>query len=147
MQPEEAEQALAAVAQARRRLAYQTRWSWPRHALVGLQMSALVASPAFGLIGMLAGLALVLVTTFLIIWHDRRRDGFFINGYKSGPSRRVALAIAGGGVLLLVFGALLRDQLGWWPAPLACGLIALVLGTLGSKWWEQVYRRDLDQPA
>ena len=113
MQQDEAEQALAAVAQAQQRLA----------------------------------LGFVLISTPLIIWHDRRRDGFFINGYKAGPTRRVAMMIAAGSLLLLVAGIVLRDELGWTSAPLACGAAALVAGTLGSRWWERVYRQDLDRPV
>lgn len=147
MQQDEAEQALAAVAQAQQRLAGQARWSWPRHALVGLQMGALVGSPAFGIPGIMAALGLVLITTPLIIWRDRQRDGFFVNGYKRGPTRRIAAMIAGSSILLLIAGMWLRDRLDWPLAPLICGAIALLIGTLGSRWWEHVYRQDLDRPA
>lgn len=151
MQPDEAKQtaraALAAANQARQQLAGQARWSWPRHALVGLQLGGLVASPAFGMFGIVVAIVLVVLTTPLIVWIDRRRDGFFVNGYKSGPTRRVAFLIAASGIGLLIAGLVLRDQLGWPAAPLVCGVIALLVGTLGSRWWEQVYRQDLDRPA
>jgi hypothetical protein len=151
MQPEETKQsaraALAAANQARQHLADQARWSWPRHALVGVQIGVLVSGPAFGIPGILAALGFVVITTPLIIWQDRQRDGFFINGYKAGPTRRIAVLIAGSGILLLVAGIALRDWLGWSAAPLVCGGIALLTGTLGSRWWEHVYRQDLDRPA
>lgn len=139
--------ALDAANQARQQLAGQAHWSWPRHALVGLQLGGLVASPAFGLFGLIAAIILVLVTTPLIVWSDRRRDGFFVNGYKSGPTRRVAYLMAAGGIGLLIGGLALRDGFDWPSAPLVCGVIALLVGTFGSRWWEQVYRRDLDHPA
>ncbi|MCZ8019351.1 hypothetical protein [Novosphingobium sp.] len=150
-QPEELKQAaraaLEAANQARQQLAGQAHWSWPRHALVGLQLGAVVASPAFGPYVMIAVLGLVLISTPLVIWFDRRRDGFFVNGYKSGPTRRVAYLMAASGIGLLIGGLALRDRFDWPSAPLVCGVIALLVGTFGSRWWEQVYRRDLDRPA
>ena len=139
--------ALDAANQARQQLAGQAHWSWPRHALVGLQLGGLVASPAFGLFGIVVAIILVLITTPLIVWFDRRRDGFFVNGYKSGPTRRVAYLMAASGIGLLIGGLALRDRFDWPAAPLVCGVIALLVGTFGSRWWEQVYRRDLDRPA
>jgi hypothetical protein len=96
---------------------------------------------------MIAVLGLVLISTPLVIWFDRRRDGFFVNGYKSGPTRRVAYLMAASGIGLLIGGLALRDRFDWPSAPLVCGVIALLVGTFGSRWWEQVYRRDLDRPA
>ena len=139
--------ALDAANQARQQLAGQAHWSWPRHALVGLQLGGMVASPAFGMFGIVVAIILVLFTTPLIVWFDRRRDGFFVNGYKSGPTRRVAYLIAASGIGLMIGGLVLRDRFDWPAAPLVCGVIALLVGTFGSRWWEQVYRRDLDRPA
>lgn len=139
----EAARALAAVAETRSRFAQRAHWSLPRHLAVGLLMGLLVASYALPEAGTMAVLGLVILLVLLVIARDRARDGFFVNGYRKGRTRTIALLLAGASILAL--GAALAGKhlygMGW--APIAAGAIMVAAGTWASIAWERAYRADL----
>ncbi|HEV2596542.1 MAG TPA: hypothetical protein VGU01_15230 [Sphingomicrobium sp.] len=114
-----------------------------RHAVFGLLMGGLVASPAFEIKIRFAVLAVLLGCIPLIMHSDRKRMGMFVNGYRRGKTRLVAL-----GVLIvelaLYFGSVrfalsLNDR----TTPLLLGLAAIVIGIGGSLIWQRVFVREL----
>jgi hypothetical protein len=114
-----------------------------RHALFGLLMGGLVASPAFEMSTRITILVVILCCIPVIIQSDRKRMGMFINGYRRGKTRIVAL-----GVLAVVLGlyaiSVVRgldhhDHI----APLLLGAVAVVVATLGSILWQRVFVREM----
>lgn len=144
MNEEDAAHALAMMRTARNALGQRARWSFARHAAVGLLFGGLIAGYALPAPWPLAVVAASMIATLLIVAQDRRRDGFFVNGYRRGRTRWVTLAL-----LLIALGALagavtLKSRFGLLWAPLAIGGATAILATLASIAWERVYRCELE---
>ena len=114
-----------------------------RHALFGLMMGALVASPAFEMTVRFAILIGLLCLIPVIIHSDRKRMGMFINGYRRGKTRIVAF-----GILILelslyavavVRGLDHHDRV----TPLILGVAGVVIGIIGSMMWQRVFVREM----
>ena len=102
-------------------------------------MVAVQAAP--GLIAMtLSACFLVVIVAMALI--ARKRMGFFLNGYRKGNTRRVAIA------LLVVIEAIylssmwlkLEQHVVW--APLAAGAIIVPIILFGMKRWQDAYRSE-----
>jgi len=135
--------ALRAVRLTREQLAFQARWSFARHASVGVLLGVMIASFALPDGWPIAVVAACLVATVLIVRRDRQRDGFFVSGYRPGRTLPVTIAL-----LVISFGALLaaivlKADKGVIWAPIAIGLVLAVLATAASILWERVYRQEL----
>src|SRR3569623_510746 len=94
IEAEEAAQALAALAETRQRMAARAHWSFGRHLSVGLLLGLLAASYAFPPPVTIAASVLALAAVAVIVQRERKRDGFFVNGYRAGRTRRVAVSLA-----------------------------------------------------
>ena len=102
-------------------------------------MVAVQAAP--GLIAMtLSACFLVVIVAMALI--ARKRMGFFLNGYRKGNTRRVAIA------LLVVIEAIylssmwlkLEQHVVW--APLAAGAIVVPIILFGMRRWQDAYRSE-----
>ena len=114
-----------------------------RHALFGLMMGALVASPAFEMTIRFAILIALLCLIPVIIHSDRKRMGMFINGYRRGKTRVVALGILAV-ELSLYFVSVVRALDPQDPvAPLLLGALGVVIGIFGSMMWQRVFVREM----
>ena len=143
----EAAAALEGARVARAHLADRTRCPPYMHAVFGLLMGGLVASEAASDRGTLAieGVIMVLALT-LFVW-QRRRMGFFVNGYRRGRTRPVALSIVGVYLVLFSMAAYLKAAEGLhWPA-LGLGAVMAVLGTWGSAVWNARYVAEMTAPV
>ena len=143
METMEALSALDAKRQAEAQLARAVQCPPWRHALFGLLMGGLVASPAFEFPVRMGILVVILCCIPVIIQSDRKRMGMFINGYRRGKTRAVALTILGAILSLyaisVYYGLDRHDQM----IPLGLGVLAFVLATLGSVKWQRVFVREL----
>jgi len=137
-------EALAALRAARRRMAGRARWSFGRHLAVGLIMGILIASYSLPGALPLLGLALCLAAVVFIVARDRRRDGFFVSGYRPGRTRPFTFALLGCVIGLMLLALATRHALGWAWAPLAASVPVAALVTWGSLHWERIYRRELE---
>jgi hypothetical protein len=114
-----------------------------RHALFGLLMGGLVATPAFDLPARSAILVLILCCVPVIIHYDRKRLGMFINGYRRGKTRVVAV----GTVLVelsiyavsVYYGLSLENHV----VPLLLAVVGLVVGIAGSLAWQRVFVSEM----
>ena len=114
-----------------------------RHALFGLLMGALVASPAFDTVPRVAILVLILACIPLIIHSDRKRMGMFINGYRRGKTRLVIfplLLIELSLYSLSVVRALDHHD---HTTPLLLAVVAVAVGIAGSLIWQRVFVREM----
>jgi hypothetical protein len=143
METMDARSALDAKRQAEAQLARAAHCPPWRHAVFGLLMGALVASPAFDFPIRTAIIVLILCSIPLIIHSDRKRMGMFINGYRRGKTRIVA-----GGILFVelslyalsaYYGMQLHNQL----VPLLLGLAGLPIAIAGSFLWQRVFVREM----
>ena len=147
METENARDALAAVRSSEATFASKARWPLWRHAAYGLIMAMGVIA-----IGVPQELTPVIIVAFglsfwLIISGDRKRDGFFVNGYSSkraAPAIILAALLAGSGMIVI----LLTDTAFRWSwVSLAVAAIVFVGCTLASVWWEKLYQSELREAA
>ena len=73
----------------------------------------------------------------------RKRMGFFVNGYRKGRTRRVAIT------LLVIIETIylsslwlkIEQHVGW--APIVAGAIIVPIIAIAMKRWQDAYRSDL----
>lgn len=147
VETENALDALAAVRSSEATFASKARWPLWRHAAYGLLMAMGVIA-----IGVPQELTPVIIVAFglsfwLLISNDRKRDGFFVNGYSSkraAPAIILAAVFAGSGMIALILAdAVFR----WSLISLAVAAIVFVGCTLASVWWEKLYQSELREAA
>lgn len=143
MEHSEALSALAAKHQAEAQIAKAARCPPWRHAVFGLLMGALVATPAFGFAVRSAILVVILCCVALVIQSDRRRMGMFINGYRRGKTRVVAIATLLVELSLYGLSVYYGLALNIHSTPLFLGLAAIPIGIVGSIIWQRVFAREL----
>jgi hypothetical protein len=143
MSPAEARAALDKVGATRAQIAAIGLCPPWRHAAFGAVMSLLILGLGFPLATQVACLCLAMGFMVLIVVHDRRRYGMFINGYRRGATLPVsgALLIA---MLALIFVQIrLREQGVELWVPIAVAGVAFVVAVAGSVWWSRVFRREM----
>lgn len=139
---EEARAALNAKGAAERQLAKVAECPPWRHALFGLVMAALVATPALALPLRLTALVLILASIGLIVAADRRRMGMFVNGYRRGKTLGVTLALLA--IDLGLYAMSVRAQLdGNTNLPLIFSGVAFGINVIGSIVWQRMFVREL----
>lgn len=143
MESIEALSALDAKRQAEAQVARAANCPPWRHAVFGLMMGGLVASPAFQIAIRFAIVIVLLCLIPLIIQSDRKRMGMFINGYRRGKTRVVTLSLLVVELALYcvsVWRGLGADD---HTTPLLLGVLGLIIGLAGSVAWQGVFAREL----
>ena len=143
MDHSEALSALSAKRDAEAQMARAATWPPWRHAAFGLLMGGLVASPAFGLAARTGILVLILACIPVIIHFDRKRMGMFINGYRRGKTRVVAIGILIVELALYVVSVVRGLGMGDHTTPLLLGVAGMLIGTIGSMLWQRVFVREM----
>ena len=103
-------------------------------------MCAVQAAPGF--IALPLSLACFAVIAVMAII-GRKRMGFFVNGYRKGRTRRVAIT------LLVIIETIylsslwlkIEQHVGW--APIVSGAIIVPIIAIAMKRWQDAYRSDL----
>lgn len=147
METENARDALAAVRTSEATFASKARWPLSRHAAYGLIQTMGVLA-----IGVPQELTPVIIVAFglslwLMIRGDRKRDGFFVNGFSSKratPAIILAAVVAGSGMIALI---LADAAFRWSLISLVVAAIVFVGCTLASLWWEKLYQSELQEAA
>lgn len=114
-----------------------------RHALFGFMMGGLVATPAFSLPVRFGMLAVLLALIPIIIHSDRKRMGMFINGYRRGKTRIVAVGILIVELSLYAVSVIRGLDHQDHVTPLVLGAFAVIIGVIGSKLWQRVFVREM----
>ena len=114
-----------------------------RHAVFGLLMGGLVASPAFDMPIRMLILVLILACIPIIIHSDRKRMGMFINGYRRGKTRIVAIGILAVELSLYAVAVFRGLDHNDHITPLLLGAAGVALGILGSMLWQRVFVREM----
>lgn len=144
MDQTEAVSALAAKRAAEAQIARAATCPPWRHLVFGLLFGGLIASPAFDFPLRMAILVVILCSLPVIIQSDRKRLGMFINGYRRGKTRVVTVGILVVEMALyfvsVVRGLDHNDHL----TPLLLGVVAVIVGYIGSVIWQRVFVREMD---
>lgn len=147
MDQKDAQLALAAMQEAKDRLAesqYCPPW---RHAAFGVLMGMFNAGVAVPMPykGYLAIAAAVLGLTLIV--SDRRRSGTFVNGYRRGRTLPLTVGLLGA-TLVLLFAQVHAHNAGL-SALTSVAIVALVigLGIYASVVWQRLYLAELRDQA
>jgi hypothetical protein len=138
-----AAEALAFIDQSRAKLAAASETPVSRHLAFAGLIALLFASPVLPLEWRFVALLVPLVGVALIVRWDRRRMGMFINGYRAGRTRWVALPVLVviEALYALSYWLVVERHTNWAAAPLA--VVATVVAYVGSVWWCDVFRREM----
>jgi hypothetical protein len=141
--PAEARAALDSAAAARAKIAALGLCPPWRHAAFGAVMGLLILGVGFSLGVQVACLCLAMGLMAVIVVHDRRRYGMFINGYRRGATLPVSGTLLVAMMALLVLQIRLREQGVEAWVPVAVAGLAFVVSVAGSVWWARVFRREM----
>ena len=139
----QARAALAAKNDTQRQLAAASVCPPWRHAVFGLLFGVLVAAPAFDPPIRYAFIAAIFCAIPLIARSDRKRMGMFVNGYRRGKTRIVAVAVAVVELGIYTFGTYRSIELGDHRTALLLALLAFAIGWIGSVMWQRVFVSEL----
>ena len=147
MDRNEAKAALDAVSRTDAVLAHNATWPLWRHmSFAGVETLIVVG---FGLPKALWAVAIIIALggLVLIMRDDRKRDGYFINGWSNEaarPATWACVAIVSFSILAI---ALTDSLFRFTPVVAAAGAFTVVGCTLASLWWEKLFRADLRRSA
>ncbi len=147
MKKDDALASLEAVNRAKARLAADAKWPFWRHAAYGLIEAAIVLSVSLPFSALLAVAGGAIIATLLVIKDDKRRYGMFISGWQGGKPRLVTLGMVAFIITMFALSFTTRGQP--FPAPIAVGaaLATFIACTIGSYWWQKLYREELGHGA
>ena len=134
---------LAEVEAARAELARRAVAPLWYHPALGLLTGGLVAVQGTQLSFVGAYYAAFSIGLVMLVAAYRKRTGLWINGYRPGRTRVVAIGLAVTVALIMVGVLWLQRTAGIAWAPLLGGGIAAVIVTIGGFVWEAAFRRDL----
>jgi hypothetical protein len=143
METWDAASALEAKKQAEAQMARAASCPPWRHAIFGLMMGGLVASPAFDMPIRISLLVILLALIPIIIQADRKRMGMFINGYRRGKTRIVAIGIVIAELALYAVSVIRSLDHHDHITPLMLGCAGVLIGILGSLLWQRVFVREM----
>ncbi len=141
---DEARAALGAVVGAQRELATLACPPW-RHAAFALCEAVLVATPAVAFGWRIALFVAVMAGIIACVMSDRRRLGVFINGYRRGRTRRVALLLLLGIAALYIASVWASLHAGMPLLSLALAVITFGISYWGSVTWQRVFVREMQE--
>jgi len=140
---EDALRMLAEVEAANADLAERAKAPTWYHPALGLLIGGLIGAQALPIPLMIAFYVVYVVGLWLLVRAYKRHTGLWINGYRAGRTRWVAIglaAVASVGGLISIW--LMRER-GLTLAPLVFGALVAVIVTIGGFVWEAAFRADL----
>ncbi len=144
MNIDKAKAALADVKSAEGHLADRIAQCPPwRHAAFGVVLAILIGSISISTDAQIVGSVIALALVALLVRHDLKRYGVFVNGYRKGATLPIAILYVGV-LIVLVSGAMyLRVNHLSITSKLGFAAIAFALATAVSVKWNNVYRKEL----
>jgi len=139
----EAAAALASMRQVKGRMTKGPRWGWKYHFLFGALMGTLMAIQALPIVWRFVGLALSFLAILLIKKWGRDASGRFINGFRRGRTRMVAVGLLCIWVPLYALCTWLAFDRQIAMAPIYGGLVMFPVGVFADWLWVKAYDADL----
>ena len=140
---QEAAAALASMRDVKGRMAKGPRWGWKYHFLFGGLMGTLFMIQALPLPWRFVGLAFCFAGVFLIKKWGRDASGRFINGFRRGRTRLVAMGLLALFIPFYLWCAWLSFTHQVPLAPLYGGLVVFPAGVFADWLWVKAYDADL----
>jgi len=147
LSPAEARAALDSAGATRAQLAALGTCPPWRHAAFGAVMGLLILGLGFPIGVEAACLCVAMGLMVVIVVHDRKRYGVFINGYRKGATRPVVAALLVAMMALIVIQIRLREQGVESWVPFAVAGVAFFVAVIGSVLWARVFRREMERGA
>lgn len=113
------------------------------HRALGLLMGGLVAVQGQPIPAMVAYYAVFLGGLALLVRAYKRHTGLWVNGYRAGRTRWVAVGLAVMTVLAQLISVWLVRERGLTLAPFVFGGLVAVVVTIGGYVWQAAFRADL----
>lgn len=113
------------------------------HPVFGLLMGGLVAVQGQAAPAKLSYYVIFLIAIALLARAYKRHTGMWINGYRAGRTRWVAVGLAALSTLSMLIAVWLQRERGLTAAPLVFGALIAVIVTIGGFVWEAAFRADL----
>lgn len=113
------------------------------HPVFGLLMGGLVAVQGQAVPAKLSYYVIFLIAIALLARAYKRHTGMWINGYRAGRTRWVAVGLAALSTLSMLIAVWLQRERGLTAAPLVFGALIAVIVTIGGFVWEAAFRADL----
>ena len=142
-EPMGAADALAAMHASRARVMRAAECPPWRNALFAGVMSGVVAAQALPVRLFFAVVAAVVVGVLALALVMRARKGVFVNGWRTGATRRVSLAIFGAYMTVYTLTWWAREERGLWVAPLVGAAVLFPIIWALHRRWMRVYRAEL----
>ena len=139
----EAAAALASMREVKGRMAKGPRWGWKYHFLFGGLMGTLMMVQALPIVWRFVGLAFCLMAVVLIKKWGRDASGRFINGFRRGRTRMVAIGLLLIWVPLYAVCCWLNLDRNLWQAPIYGGLAMFPIAVFADWLWVRAYDADL----
>jgi hypothetical protein len=117
------------------------------HPALGLLIGGIVAAQGLPIAGKIACYLVFAAGLVLLTRAYTRHTGVWINGYRAGRTRWVAVGLAAITTLCMLIAVWLDRERGLVYAPLVFGAIVAVIVTIGGFVWEAAYRRELRDGA
>ena len=140
---EDALRMLAEVDAAQADMAQRAKAPTWYHPALGLLIGGLIAVQGQPTPVMLGFYAAYIAGLALLMRAYKRHTGLWINGYRAGRTRWVAIGLAALGMLGALISVWLLRERGLTQAPLVFGAIVAIIVTVGGFVWEAAYRADL----
>jgi hypothetical protein len=140
---EDARRMLAEIEAANADLAERAKAPTWYHPVLGVLMGGLVAVQGQPIAIITSCYVVFLVGMALLVRAYKRHTGMWINGYRAGRTRWVAVGLAAITTLSMLISIWLMRERGLTLAPLVFGGIVAVLVTIGGVVWEAAFRADL----
>lgn len=143
MNQDEARAALAAMQEAKDRLAESQSCPPWRHAAFGVLMAAINGMIAVPMPGKAVIAVAAAAFGFWLYRSDRRRSGTFVNGYRRGRTLPMTLGLLGA-LLALLFAQVHAHTAGLSVlTKVVIAGLACILATWASVVWQRVYQAEL----
>jgi hypothetical protein len=144
IKPEDAEAALDLVSASRSDVADRLITPWWYHPVLGVLAAGPIATlAARSMIAFYVALALCMVGCALLMMIYRRMTGLWISGHSAGQASAWAFALSGAVVVAAGIGGAFAIGLGWWPVPLALGVLLIPVTVVLGRRFDTALRAGL----
>lgn len=142
-QDEDALRMLAEIRAANTTMAQRAKAPTWYHPVFGLLMGGLVAVQGQPIPLMIAYYVVMVIGLALLVRAYRRHTGMWVNGYRAGRTRWVAVGLAAITTVANLISVWLVRERGETLAPLVFGGLVAVIVTIGGFVWQAAFRADL----
>ncbi len=143
MDRNEALASLDAVRHTRGKLAQRSQWPLWRHALFGLVEATFIFGISLPTAGLVVCMVIAVATMAWIIHDDKQRYGMFVSGWQGTRPKLVLFGLVAVAGAMAVLSISARGEPVPSPTAIVAALVTFTLCTLGSLWWQKLYRQEL----